>query len=174
MSENVLLSLIAVCGTIAGAVIGFLGNVALEKRKAKNDSRIYITKAQFDFSFEFYKQLSMATYRFLVAITPFKEGYRFSKGHLEEKKYVDLVNVCADIQDLVAANAPFIPAELYSKISDMESVITDKFWAQVDSVMKNNGEHVTVSKEEFDCLEKKIQDVNNEIRLLLSKMTIIE
>ena len=174
MSENVLLSIIAVSGTLIGALIGFFGNVLLEKKRAKNDSRIYITKAQFDFSFEVYKKLSKATYQFLIAITPFKEGYRLSKGRLEEKNYSELIDACADIQDLVAENAPFIPSELYLKISDLESDIRDKFWVQLDSIMKNNGEHTAISREEFKEIEKKIHDVNDEIRTLLSRLTIVE
>lgn len=174
MSENIIMSIIAVGGTIVGAVIGFVGNVFIEKRKAKNDSRIYITKTQFEYTYEVFKKLSKAVYDYMVILSAFKEGYRLAEQKNDKQTYIDLVNACADIQDIVSENAPFIPKNLYETISELESETRDRFWKQFDSITSKDGNPVQISKDEYKRMEEIVQKTNDEIRTYLSRLAIVD
>ena len=68
MTETIWASIIAVVGTILGSIIGFCGHRWIEDKRAKLDTKQYISKSQYDLQIEIYKKLSKTFHRVLVKV----------------------------------------------------------------------------------------------------------
>lgn len=183
MSDTIIVAIIGVAGTIIGTVIGLFSNVLIEKKRAKNDGRIHVSKTQFDLQIEIYKQLSSAFFRVLVKLNTLeaiKEGRHLHKDKLlTPNDYKILVDVTAKAQDILYENAPFIPEDIYEKYDNVNNLINNHFWKYIDNSpfvsqtdvdvgSNNNIEDIT------GVVEHMLREINACIRARIADVSIIE
>lgn len=183
MSDTIVVAIIGIAGTIIGTVIGLLSNVLIEKKRAKNDGRIHVSKTQFDLQIEIYKQLSSAFFHVLVNLNTLeskKEGKHFYKDkELNQNDYIRLVEVTSKAQDLLYENAPFIPEDIYEKYDRVNNLINNHFWKYMDNIhYVSKVEDGVKSAEDIeditDVVEHLLREINATIRARIADMSIIE
>lgn len=183
MSETIIITIIGVLGTIAGTVIGMISNGIAEKKRAKNDGRIHVSKMQFDLQIEIYRKLSSAFFRVLVkfntleSITTGKDIIHGEK--LSPDDYKSLIEATCNAQDLLYENAPFIPEDIYKKYDDLNNIINNQFWAymNISPEASQNSDKTDELKNAGGIakyIEYLLREINALIRSQIAEMSIIE
>lgn len=182
MSENVLIAIIGIIGSLLGAIIGFFSNAILQSAKAKSEKYLYISKTQYDLEMEIYKKLSEALYRLLLVLNTFKnEAVTPSvhyRGRLSKDDYVRLVDASATVKDILLENAAFIPEPLFSMYMELNDEMNDQFWAHFDNLIYEQNKFILDDEtaveidNRFSKIDKMLKDVNHELRCYLSKIRI--
>lgn len=90
MDSTVLVALIGICGTLAGAIVGFLGNLIIEKKKAQNDGKLYISNAQYDMETSIYRDLSKKIFHLVVAISTLYSDNHYKESNERKSKREDV------------------------------------------------------------------------------------
>lgn len=179
MSEVFWVAIIGVIGTISGSIIGFLCNQWLEGRRAKNDTRQYVSRAHFDLQIEIYKQLSKAFFKVLVILNTVENEIKTGEN---DKRYIfntckRLTEATCDAQNILFENAPFIPDSIYTKYDKLNDVINNQFWDYYDSVVKTNNETKEIRLSDvttvINLVEYKIREINTDIRMLITNTSIL-
>lgn len=95
----------------------------LETYKATLARNTYVTKNQFDLELEIYRKITTGVFEFIVALntTIEKEDYPRNEGTSPDKKiekefyiYRKMTIKASNLQELLYANAAFIPKQLYN------------------------------------------------------------
>lgn len=114
--------------TLAGTLLGYLTNYGIERLKATNDKRNYISNVKFDVEIQVYKELSKSfceMVREINTIIPIGlVSVPIFKDDEERIKYdMDLYNLAVEAivsaQNCLRSNIPFISSELYDKYNEL-------------------------------------------------------
>lgn len=157
----------------------------LEIYKANIDNKLYISKAKFDTEFQIYRQLSKAF------VNMVKENYAlfptFTKDCRDDydtyKKFHDKsVDAIIIAQDELAANAPFIPENMYDSFSEIEKLCKEQLSDFQDFRLRPDAEaYIKDCPQEYKetykrtkLIRDKLQLLIREVRDYLSKLDVIE
>ena len=146
----------------------------LEKSKAANERKNYVSKVRFDAEFEIYRSLSKSFNKMVRSI--FELNFYYKNRKLDVEKIITASNKVTESVDIAQnnlyENACFIPEKIYKTYEDMlyscNVVITD--WYKLNG----ENENVEVTPEKFDeevrimCAQLAV--LNNEVREYLSKL----
>ena len=69
MTNEVLIALIGVIGTLMGSSVGIIGNRLAERTRAKNENRLYISRTQYDLQLDVYRNLTKKFFSLIVDLT---------------------------------------------------------------------------------------------------------
>lgn len=184
MTDTVLIAIIGVAGTLLGSCVGLFGNRMIERIKAKNDSKLYMSKSQYDLELNVYREISKKLYGLIVHLTTIYSDNHYKQQNEEKDKtsevktYVELVNSIADVQDILYENAPFIPEHIFSKYDEVFQQAKEQFWIYQKDVkmFAESGTKPSItaeSRERVDRIETMYNCVNNELRKYLSSVSLI-
>ena len=149
----------------------------LEKYKATLERRTYVTKNQFDLELETYRKITRGVFEFTVALntTIEKKDYPRNEGKSPDKKieeesyiYHKMIIKASNLQELLYANAAFIPKQLYNECKELIELVTDQFWIYIERFRSYVSGDITqeqrvtnADKEAFDAIQKKFDIFND-------------
>lgn len=179
MSDIIWVAIIGVVGTILGSLFGFLSNRLIEIKRVKNDTRQYVSKAQFDLQLTILRGLSKAFFKVLVIFNTVEKEIKAANQDRSNMLSTckRLTKATSDAQDYLFENAPFLPESIYEKYDRLNNTISNLFWDYYDFVTKENETKQKSSLEDItsflDLIEYYLRDINSDIRKLLSNTSII-
>lgn len=161
----------------------------LEKYKATLERRTYVTKNQFDLELETYRKITRGVFEFTVALntTIEKKDYPRNEGKSPDKKieeesyiYHKMTIKASNLQELLYANAAFIPKQLYNECKELIELVTDQFWIYIERFRSYVSGDITqeqrvtnADKEAFDAIQKKFDIFNDHLRDYLQHIYIV-
>ena len=124
MESAILVGLFALLGTL----LGYLTNYGVERLRAKNDKRNYISNVKFDIEIQVYKELSKSFCDMvreintiiplgMVTVPVFKTQEQQSE--YDRKLYNTAVEVTVRAQNCLRSNIPFISSTFYEKYNEL-------------------------------------------------------
>lgn len=167
--------------TLAGTLLGYLANYGVERLRANNDKKNYISNVRFDIEIQVYKELTKSFFSMIVEIRnliPTGFGYVIDyRGDEEAQKKHDLDiyqganNAVFDAQNCLNSNIPFIPEELYQKFSEILrlshkqlNVFARRWDNGVIGTYKEKSRIETEDMNRTDEISSKFSEINKDIR----------
>lgn len=162
MTEPVIVAIIGVLGTLLGTVLGMLSTKLSDNRHAKNDNKLYISKAQYDLEFDVYRQLSKKTFALIVDLTTIYTNHHFREDTENTspaenlRKFTGITNDICDVQDVLHENAPFIPENIYNEFNELYELAKEQFWIYLEDskVCIRTGQPLPITEESVRRVEK--------------------
>lgn len=184
MTDIVTVAVIGVIGTLLGTLLGTFGNKLIEKSKASNEKKIYISKTQYDIELNVYREISKKTFSLIVSLTTIysEDHYREQnekKTRAEEaESYRKLVDRIVDVQDVLYENAPFIPEHIFNQYNDLYQLAKEQFWIYQKEVTEylssdNRPPIKSETRERISKIELLYDTVNKDLRKYLMLLTVI-
>ena len=166
MSDTVIVALISAGSALLGAIIGLIGNRVIEFVRAKNERRIFISKARFDKEFLIYQELSEKNLDSVYCAGKTVQIVNCSEVFSDNEKKDHLERFCSLLSEAEFANkkyAPFISSDIFSAYAKLEKRINHIYrmyvnWYSFEEPYNLNGEEITK-----DILTKRITDEQKEI-----------
>lgn len=176
--------------TLGGTLLGYLANYGVERLRAKNDKKNYISNVKFDIEIQVYKELSKNFCDMVreintiipvgvVTVPTFKTQDEQSK--YDSKLYNIAVEVTVNAQNCLRSNIPFISSEFYDEYNELVQLCR----RQLNAFQRrwNNsfsGSYETKSQfddKEYDRTEEinnKFTELNNQVREYLNNLEVKE
>lgn len=163
-------------------------NEKYERYKADIENKTYISKTKFDAEFNLYRSLSKAFFDMVKNVTVMiPQGLvmmpadKELKRNVEEEHYNAARAAVVIAQDELNSNAPFIPEKFYEayeeirKLCGMQLSEFEKRWNV--GYLASQDEKESLSIEAYKRtgeINAKFKQLNNEIRLYLSNLDVLE
>lgn len=163
-------------------------NEKYERYKADIENKTYISKTKFDAEFNLYRSLSKAFFDMIKNVTVMiPQGLAMVPADKELKRKVDEEHYNAArsavviAQDELNSNAPFIPEkfyEAYEEIRKLCGIQLSEFEERWNvGYLASQEEKEALSSEAYKRtgeINTKFKQLNNEIRVYLSKLDVVE
>lgn len=176
--------------TLVGTLLGYLVNYGVERLKAKNDKKNYISNVKFDVEIQVYKELSKTFCNMvreinllipigLVSVPIFKdeeERIKYDKG-----LYNSAVEVVVKAQNCLRSNIPFISSDFYDVYNGLISLCMKQLNA-FELRWNYSFSGTYEEKSQFDIKEynrteeinTKFLELNNQVREYLNNLEVKE
>lgn len=159
----------------------------LEQYKINLEGKNYISKNQYDVEFEIYRSLSKTFFEMIAVLNSiFSSRHQVKeietvKGDSFKKRVTDLVTKTADAQDCLLENGAFIPKDLYEKYEMILNESSKLYWEYYDALISKSFNE-TISNEDWckerygraDKIDKDFKMLNNDLRIYLQSLTIVD
>lgn len=176
--------------TLAGTLLGYLANYGVERLRAMNDKKNYISNVKFDVEIQVYKELSKTFCDMvreinvliplgLVSVPIFKDDEERIK--YDKKLYNLAVEATVSAQNCLRSNIPFISSELYDKYNELvklciqQSSVFSRRWNY--SFPGTYEEKSRLDIDEYNRTEEintKFSELNNQVREYLNNLEVKE
>ena len=162
-------------------------NKGLEKYKYGLDNKIYISKIKFDAEFLIYRELSKSFFEMvkdistLIPVVGKRPVDEENKKIYEERVYRKALNKTVIAQDVLNSNAPFIREKLYIEYNEILKLCSEQLdvferrWNVL--ILESQKEKEAFSGEDYkrtDTINRKFNELNNDIREYLSSLEILD
>lgn len=158
----------------------------IEEYKTQLENKRYITQSQFDVEFDIYRKLSKVFFELLIKLSTIseKEFYvnnssQLERVEFEKKHYYKMVKTASNAQSVLYENSPFIPQNIYQKYEELYKLFNDRFWKYHERCMAYLEDKIEFEerfddndKKMFDEIQKKLFEVNDEVRFYLGTLAI--
>lgn len=162
-------------------------NKELEAYKSSLENKTYISKTKFDAEFEIYRSLSKSFFEMIKDIStmiPSGLSIQIADEQKQREHENELYNVasksCVTAQDILNGNAPFIPEDLFNqyteimKLCGMQLRAFERRWNVL--YLDSQKEKETFSLNDYNRtaeINSKFKELNNNVRVYLSKLDVI-
>lgn len=176
--------------TLAGTILGYLVNYGVERLRAKNDKRNYISNVKLDIEIQVYKELSKSFCDMvreintiiplgMVTVPVFKT--QDAQREYDSKLYNSAVEATINAQNCLRSNIPFIPNEFYEKYNELFQLSRQQlnaFERRWNSTFLGSYEEKSkFDIKEYDRTEEiinKFSELNNQVREYLNNLEVKE
>lgn len=178
--------------TLGGTLLGFLTNYGIERLRAKNDNKLYISSVNYDIKIKAYKDLSDAFYKMLMdvySIIPsgdiqlphFKPNANLEKAAYEQGLYKKANESHQTALTTLYSNAPFIPKEHYERYNAIVAMAHKQIFLYGNRF--NTGDMFSYEKrsilkpEDYDRTAEMIrlfEELNKELRDYINNIEVNE
>ena len=177
MSDTVIVAILGLIGTLAGAIIGLFGGAVVESKRAKNERKLHRNRVQFEYEFNTYQMLAE---KHLTMVYDVGAAVIISRGgkypNIDTNK--DLIALAtrhideADVQN--KRSAPFISKDIfeaYKKLGKLSLKAISMFdlyckfeELNVSKINYNDKQYTKDEcKKELENLQKEISIVSDNI-----------
>lgn len=176
--------------TLAGTLLGYLANYGVERLRATNDKKNYISNVKFDVEIQVYKELSKSFCDMvreistiipigLVSVPLFKN--QDDQMKYDQKMYNLAVEIVVKAQNCLRSNIPFISSEFYDKYNELIVLCRkqlnafERRWNY--SFSGTYEEKSRLDIKEYNRTEEintKFSELNNQVREYLNNLEVKE
>lgn len=186
MNTEITVGLFTLCGTL----LGYLANYGVERLRAKNDKRNYISNVKFDIEIQVYKELSkdfcdmvreINTIIPVGAVTRPAFKTQDAQSEYDSKLYNTAVEVTVNAQNCLRSNIPFISSEFYEKYNELVQLsrkqlrMFERRWN--NTFLGSYEEKSQFDMKDYDRTEEinnKFSELNNQVREYLNTLEVKE
>jgi hypothetical protein len=169
---------------IVAAILGWFGKIftdsCIEKLKLNNEKVKHISKAQFDYEFKIYQELSEASFQLiydtsvlfpLIDSIPIDEE---QKNNLFRERYTNVNTSLVDFQNSVQKYAPFIPQDLYDIFWNFKKSASDIFIGYetyvIEDIKRGNYPEKILTPKIYTEYREKTQGLSEEHSSLIKNL----
>lgn len=176
--------------TLAGTLLGYLANYGVERLRAMNDKKNYISNVKFDVEIQVYKELSKSFCDMvreintiipigLVSVPSFENQDEQMK--YDQNKYNLAVEVSITAQNCLKSNIPFISSEFYDMYNELITLcikqlhMFERRWnGSFSGTYKEKSRLDTKEYERTEEINTKFSELNKQIREYLNNLEVKE
>lgn len=173
MSDTVIVAILGLIGTLAGAIIGLFGGAVIESKRAKNERKLHRNRVQFEYEFNTYQILAE---KHLTMVYDIGAAVVISRGgsYPNIATHKDFISVATQhIDEATIQNkrsAPFIAKDIFMSYKELgelslRAIHMFDLYCRFDELnvatVKYNGKQYTKDK-----AKKELEDMQKEISIL--------
>ena len=160
----------------------------LEKYKSGLENKMYISKTKFDAEFQLYRELSKAFFEATKDVTiMIPAGYATypidekEREEYEIKLYESAKKSTVVAQDILNANIPFIPKDIYKKYDEIIGLcriqimtFEDRWNVGIEGTVKEKSKFKLDDYKLSREIREKFEDINSIVRQYISNLDVID
>jgi len=157
----------------------------LETFRSLMEHRKFVSKTQFDYEFQLYKELSKVFFDVAIKYSSFsydhykKGNLSIKNGDITKEEIIAIINVAYNAQNVLFENAAFLPEEIYNAYYELYNRINMFFWKVVERIEDVSQKNPELENVSIQCdlsfaetIETELSEINKKVRKRIESFVV--